>query len=335
MKDSNNTINSNDNKTSKSENIIVFSIMAGIVVLLLAVFGWNSITEWLSRPLIWRNPKDFEITYVGTVYDSFVNQQELHFEVRNETGKYIDEYNLFICFGNSEIEIPSYHSTDLKEGFTDLEIMVDTDGYGSSLFNITEHDLKRLNNNQLKESDFSYKIKYLSSGGKNIIKNSGLIKDIIIIVLSAVLGLAGFGGNIKNKPLRMVLKICALPGVVLAVAVIIVLAIGGGSAGSSKESVDSSIKKRASENYKAAAKLKAGAEMHGDIRSAAQQQKEMDRAMADMISGSNNSLAKDRYKNWATLEAGAKMTGNAREAAKAKSAKESALADIISENKKS
>ena len=60
----------------------------------------------------------------------------------------------------------------------------------------------------------------------------------------------------------------------------------------------------------------------------------MDEALADMVTGSKNSVAKESYKRHAAWEAGAKASGNYRDAARANAAKERNFADLLSDTAK-
>ena len=60
--------------------------------------------------------------------------------------------------------------------------------------------------------------------------------------------------------------------------------------------VDEEYRKRAAEDYARYARHKAGFVAHGNDIEAARTQAQMDRAMADMIAGSKNSIAKERGK---------------------------------------
>ena len=90
--------------------------------------------------------------------------------------------------------------------------------------------------------------------------------------------------------------------------------------------------RRASEEYKRQAGFKAAAEQRGDRAGAARAQREMDKAMADMVGG--NSKAAQRYKQYAGYKAGASMTGRTADAARAQVQTDKAMADMIREAKK-
>ena len=89
-------------------------------------------------------------------------------------------------------------------------------------------------------------------------------------------------------------------------------------------------KNSAAKRYKDAANLKDGYVMQGNTKGAANAQRQMDYAMADMIAP--NSSAAKNYKQVSNFKAGYTMQGNAKGAARAQSQMDSALADMI--NKK-
>ena len=92
----------------------------------------------------------------------------------------------------------------------------------------------------------------------------------------------------------------------------------------------SSYTESAAKRYKDAATLKANYLQQGNVKGAANAQRQMDSAMADMVSP--NSSAARRYKTAADFKSGYTMQGNTAGAARAQSQMDSALADMI--NKK-
>ena len=132
--------------------------------------------------------------------------------------------------------------------------------------------------------------------------------------------------------------------VILGIAVIVLKALTGGSDTSdhtsdtfseSESRCDDYVRKRAAEDYARYAQHKAGFVAHGNDIEAARTQAQMDRAMADMIAGSKNSIAKQSYKNAAGHKAGALIHGNTVEAARAQAQMDKAFADMITGSKNS
>ena len=319
-----------------AENAIAFGIAATIIIGIIAAFGWTSVTTWVKEPLQWKTPERVEITYNGAVPEKASDSEiELCFSIYNSTGKEIDEYYFNVDFGETELNIGLY-GPDIKEyGSTDVSTTVTKSRY--SMHSINESDFYKLKNGTYRDSDMTYKIEYMKSHGEKLISNKGWVKNLIIVAISFVFGLIGFESNIGNPVLRILFKTLGMPGILLVLGVMVVVSFAGGGGApsySNSGSVDNAARQRANERYKRAAQHKAGFEMHGNTREAARAQRQMDEAMADMITGAGNSDAKKRYKQYASWEAGAKMTGNQREAARSQAAKEKAFADILTERMK-
>ena len=150
----------------------------------------------------------------------------------------------------------------------------------------------------------------------------------MIVLAEAGFVILAIGDVIKTKWLRILVKIMSVPGLVVGAIVLFALAFGGSSGSqSSAPSATDHRKKRAAEEYKRAATIKAGAVMRGQTGSAAKAQERMDRAMADMVGG--NSDAARRYKQAANHKAGAVMHGQTDSAAKAQKEMDKAMADMI------
>lgn len=77
---------------------------------------------------------------------------------------------------------------------------------------------KLTNSGQWDNIKASCKIKSLKSHGETIVNNTGLWKDIIIIIISLCLGIIGFLGNIEKQWLRVIFKLCAIPAVLVIIA---------------------------------------------------------------------------------------------------------------------
>lgn len=102
----------------------------------------------------------------------------------------------------------------------------------------------------------------------------------------------------------------------------------GSNSTDSKAAANDAAKKKAAENYKREANLKAGAVAHGNQREAAFAQARMDKSMADMVSGDLST--RNEYSRQAQLKAGHIAHGNTEEAAKCQARMDRLMADMIS-----
>ena len=316
----------------KSENIIIVICMIAITVLTFVIFGWPSIKSWLSTPLIWKGQDSLEVHYFGILPNNNSNEDyNIFLGISNNTNKEIDEYDISFNVEGVKFDYPSYSNSDISAyGITDATISITTSEYPSwGETRVSEKTLEKLLNS--KETDnvkVSCQIKNLKSHGETLVNNTGIYKCIIIVIISLFIGIIGFFGNISAAWLRILLKLFALPAILFAIIAFILIAVfaNSGSA-NSKSAANDAAKKRAAENYKREANLKAGAVAHGNQREAAFAQARMDKSMADMIGGDLS--ARNEYKRQAQLKAGFIAHGNTKEAAKCQAAMDRLMADMI------
>lgn len=328
------------------ENIIVASIMA-VIVLFLGIFvGVDPIKEWLNEPIVWKETEYIEI--IPTRIEE-VQSDKLKIEllILNKSDKDLSSYEFVGIINGDKVPFDSSHDS---ESYNQTYQTFNKDIYLSTnpgrIFRngavVSEDAYNKLLNSSLNEIDFEYKTVRLDgtkANGNNFkFRNNGTVKIILILVISAALGYLGID-KAKQSWLRIILKVCGLPAILLIIILFVVVAIfgsSGNSNGSSSKSTNNTMSRDAENRYKRAANLKAGALGHGNTADAARAQAQMDSAMADMIGASSNNSsmqqAQERYKRAANLKAGAVMHGNKSDAARAQAEMDKAMADMI-ENK--
>ena len=323
----------------KYENIIVFSSMIAIVVFLFVIFGWSSIKSWICSPVFWRGNEKIDVHYLGTIPEKNSDEDYTVFlAFGNNTGEEIDDYEIYLNIEGAECNLKSYNSQDISAfGLTDISFKITTGQYaGFGKIKVSQNTIDTLLTKEAGNSNnITYRIKYLKSNGKKILNNTGLWKDIIIVVLSGVFAFLGFFGDIKNKWLRILFKILALPGIIVLIAILIVMAgasysnspEGRAAAEESRQHQAAANKAKASNEYKSAAHVKAACLARGDYKGAAYAQEKMDKSVADMIGGNGkDSVA---FKNAAHVKAASVARGDYRSAAYAQAEMDKKMADII------
>jgi len=323
----------------KGENIIVIIGMILIVVLAFAIFGWTSIKTWISSPIIWKGQDSLEVHYLGTVpNDELGEEYNIFLGIVNNTGEEIDVYDIIFEVDDIKFDYPSHSNSDIAaHGVTNATILITTSEDPSwGVTKVTEKTLEKLiNSKELDSINVSCQIKSLKSYGKTLVNNTGIYKDIIIVILSLFMGVIGFFGNIKKQWLRIVLKLFAIPAVLVIIAFLILMAYtaysnspeGRAAAEESQRKQEAAQKAKAANEYKSAAHTKAAALARGDYKGAAYAQERMDKSAADMISGSNSD--KVAYKSAAHTKAAATARGDYRGAAYAQAEMDKKMADIL------
>lgn len=323
----------------KNENIIVAVCMLIIVVVIFAVFGWTSIKAWLSEPLIWKGQDSIECHYFGTLPS---NNSETDYEIClgivNNTGKEIDEYDISINIEDIEFDSFGSNKPDISAyGVTDLTLKITTDKHsGLREETVSEKTIEKLLNNFGDENiDISYRIKSLQSDGETIVNNTGIYKDIIIVLISLFMGLIGFFGNIEIQWLRIIMKLLAVPAVLVVIVFLFFIKAsayanapeGRAAAEQNRRQQEETKKREAAHEYKSAAQTKAAAIARGDYKGAAYAQERMDKSAADMLGGSG--AQKNEYKSAAHKKAAASVRGDYKTAAYAQAEMDKKMADII------
>lgn len=325
-----------------SENIIVAIIMVVIILFSVVVIGVEPIKVWLDKPIIWDEPDylDVSLVYVGKNGQYSDDELILKFAIENSSDYFIKEYEILTEINGVEITLnqdASYYTSERrtidKKSIAILDRIATTNsvsGFYSTTFNIDEKTYNELLYGDLDNIKLSYKTVSLYDGDKYLINNNGTFKIILIVIISAVLGAIGIFWA-KEKWLRILLKVCGLPAVLIIILVALIVLIGSRSGGGQGET--SGAFKSAQERYKNAASHKAGHLQHGNTAEAAKAQAQMDSAMADMIgSSSNNSnfrSAQERYKRAAAHKAGHLQHGNTADAARAQAEMDRAMADMM------
>ena len=183
-------------REQKSENIIVLIVMAAVVTLVFVIFGWSSIKKWLDSPIIWTGQDSLSVNYLLTqpkpkTFDDY----SVIFSVQNNTYEEIDEYDATIVIEGVEFGFSSYSHGDMPSlGFRDAEFVITAEDYGGfKTTKVSKAYLDKLLNCENPDNiNIECRIKYLKSNGETLVYNTGIYKDIIIVIISIILGLAGF-----------------------------------------------------------------------------------------------------------------------------------------------
>ncbi len=323
----------------KKENIIVAIIMVVIVLFSVIFIGVEPIKDWLKEPITWDKPEyiDIALTNIET-YDDGVGIEYL---ITNTSGIEFSEYDFITTVNGVKIPIQSFNTGGDLNTSKEKTVILTTDSFPlMSEIPINEETYQDFLNTPLYElkSDFEFNTIHLKGRDENgdnfEFKNNGTVKIILIVAISAVLGYLGID-KVKQPWLRIILKVCGLPAILLIFAIMLFFAFVAGNKGSgeSSDSVNDAKVRNAQARYKEAANQKKGAVALGNKSGAAAAQAEMDKAMADMIAGSSNSTAmrqaQSRYKNAANCKKGAVSRGNKENAAHAQAEMDKALADML------
>lgn len=327
-------------REQKSENIIVLIVMVGMIILSFVIFGWSSIKEWLGSPIFWSGQDSLSFNYLLTQpKPKTYGDYSVIISIFNNTYKEIDEYEATVVIEGVEFNFSSYSHGDMPTlGFRDAEFVITAKDYaGYKATRVSKEYLDKLLNCEDSDSiKIECRIKYLKSNGETLVYNTGIYKDIIIVIISIILGLIGFFGNINIQWLRVIIKLFALPAVVVAIAAIVILLSLGyvyspeGQAESEKScrKHEAEQKAKASSDYKYAAHLKSACLARGDQKGAAYAQERMDKSLADMIS--SKGTAKAKYQSAAHTKAACTARGDEKGAAYAQERMDKSFADMVS-----
>ena len=313
--------------SSKGENFLVALIAIGLIVFALVKFGYNNSKEWLLSPIVWKDPEGYTISLVDKE-DSLVHMK-LTFIISNDTGSDISRGEFYAIVDGNYLRFTSDAIKPYSWAKADVYI---ADSGSAGRF------CKAVYGKQIEEIDPEYHVSYLMNedelrDGDYSFKANRWLKPVLLLVFSALFCFLGISGIVKFQPLRIILKVAGVP--MLLIVIIILAGASGKGAAETSQTGDPGLKdrqRRASEEYKRQAGFKAAAEQRGDRAGAARAQREMDKAMADMVGG--NSKAAQRYKQYAGYKAGASMTGRTADAARAQVQTDKAMADMIREAKK-
>ena len=317
--------------TGTQENVIVGVVAVVLTALLLIFVGWPRIKYWFSTPIIWNDPDYITVKVVDKEETDY--KIDLLIDAFNASANRITSYKLDIVCGSAVYSLNGRYGWG--DGHTLSEqISVRKDGYNAAFF-------KALSGKAVKDIDLDVHVRSLYNKDEKIVKQSGLVKIIVLAVISVVSGLLVAKANIKNQWLRLLLKLLCVPSlVVLFVLMVAVSSSGdsGSSVATGRSVADANARSRAAENYKRQSGHKAGAVMTGRQQDAARAQRDMDRAMADMLvpggsqSDSARKSAAEQYKRAAGHKAGAAIHGNRENAARAQGQMDKAFADMIAAN---
>ena len=281
----------------KSENIVVIASMVAILILLFVLVGWSGIKTWLTTPLVWKGQDSLEVHYYGVLPTKNADEDyKLYLGLENHTNKEITDYEMTFLIGEEEIEYTSLYNNEISAfGITDVTLDITTDGsasYGQTA--VSQTTLQKLMDADADDDLFDCRIRSLTSNDEKVVKNTGLYKVLLTIALSLVLGIIGFFGNIDKQWLRIILKLCALPVVIVCLLLVAAFyAINYANSPEGKAAMEESRqqyvarkKSEAQRKYDQAAHTKAACVARGDHRGAAYAQANMDRAMAEIMKNS-------------------------------------------------
>ena len=317
--------------TGTQENVIVGAVAVLLTVFLFVFVGWDGLKDWFSKPLIWHDPDG--ITAEAQLKEETDDEIQLLIYIDSGFHKRITSYHMDIICGSAVYTIQKTYPGE-GEYLIAKRICVKKDGPDAAFY-------KALSGKDVEDIHLKIHVRELYSGDKKLVKQTGLVKIIGLAVVSVVSGLLVTMANIKNQWLRLLLKLLCVPSLVLLFAVIVLISFAGSSDSSVKtgrSAADANARNRAAEEYKRQSGYKAGAVMTGRPQDAARAQRDMDRAMADMLvpGGSQTDSARKRaaeeYKRQAGHKAGAAIHGNRENAARAQGQMDKAFADMIAAN---
>lgn len=326
-------------KEQKNENVIVAIAIVGIVIFILSVFGWSSIAKFLSTPLFWKGQDSLETKYISTMKNpKTTGGYTVYLELVNNTHKEINDYDISFVIEGEEIEYASYYNDDISAfGLTTLKLDVIDSGVTSFSYGprVSTDTIEKLLNSKAEDVDVTCKIKTLVSDGEKLVSNTGLFKDILIVVLSLICGIIGFFGTVGRQWLRIVLKLLSIPAVLVILVIVAILAFavysntaeGQAAMEESRRKAEQEKKAKAASEYKSASHTRAAAAARGDYKTAAYAQEKMDKSMADMMAGRDANTSK--YKSAAHVKAAATVRGDKKTAAYAQADMDRQMADIL------
>lgn len=309
------------NSERKVENIVVALVSVVGIILLLVFVGFDGIVTWLRLPIVWSDPEYINLMLVDKEIAN--EKMTLTFLVENQSSNDIETYEFYTTLEREVLEMKHLLYADIEPySVSMITKTIANDGKYKRLF-------EKIKDRDVEEIDFSWHAKTLSVDGEDIVKNTGTVKTILLLLISLISGVLVFADCATATWLRVLLKFLMVPGILAIAIVAFIFFALGSSAGSGVASAAASRKKKAAKNYAREVNLKAGALAHGNTKEAAFAQARMDRHMADMISDAPSS-AKAEYKRQANLKAGALAHGNTKEAAKSQAEMDRLMAKMIS-----
>lgn len=322
------------NPNAKSENIIVVITSVVLAVVLLLSVGQSGIEDFFSNPIVWKESDFIKIealNFEPSGYDE--NYGKLNFIITNESEKEISSYEFIADVFGKEIKI---YSTLNLEPYSAVAVYSDV-GSNEAIHHVSDDNkfdsktFEKVKNISAEKLNFKTKHIYDTSGNV-IINNNGKQRIIAVFVPSFIFGLIGFLEIIKTKWLRMVFKFCGMP--VVAVFAIFMLCGYLANSGLAPKTTSNTNANVAKQKYREAANRKRGAVARGDKNAEALAQREMDKAMADVMreNGKVSAASAQKFKNAASNYAGARMSGTKDALASATHNRETAFADMISPN---
>ena len=309
-----------ERRSEKIQDIIVWVVSILTILMLLFTIGFEGIKFWLSTPFVWKEDDTFQVSVVD--WEETEGSMSIRFEVTNSSLQEGVGGNIYVMVPGIPYDALEIFIIDRMDPFEKSVEYVSFSDNGTS-----KHMLKALQGKQIDEFDFEYRLHELRINGEVVKQNHGWFKIIAILIVSILAAVVLHFGWCKSMFLKIVLKLCRVP-IILVVIMLAFVFNAMANAPAQAPTNSDSYKNSAAKRYKDASNLKAGYTMQGNTKGAANAQRQMDSAMADMVSP--NSSAARRYKTAADFKAGYTMQGNAKGAARAQSQMDSALADMIS-----
>lgn len=308
-----------ERRREKIQDIIVWVISVITALVVFFTIGFENVFFWLSTPFTWKEDDTFQVS----VYDweETEDSMRIRFEITNASLQEGVGGSIYAMVPGIPYEALEIFIIDRMDPFEKRIESVSFSDNGTS-----KYILKALQGKQINEFDFDYKLHKLFIDGEVVKQNHGWFKVIIILALSIASALVLYFNLCKNAILKTILKLCRVP-IIIVVVIIAFIFKALGTAPAVAFGGTSSYTESAAKRYKYAATLKANYLQQGNAKGAANAQRQMDSAMADMVSP--NSSAARRYKTAADFKAGYTMQGNTAGAARAQSQMDSALADMI------
>ena len=304
----------------KTENIIVAAISISAILVMLLTIGFEGIIFWLSTPIKWKENDALKISVADMEQSD--DRIRLSFQIENQSSDKVKGAVYVMAPGVVTEALTLYIIDEMKP----YEILKKSESFKSTGSYKTTY--KAFQGKSIDELNLQFRIKELYVNKESVVNNHGWFKLIWILgtaILSAVL----LHFDIcKNSILKILFKLCRIPIIIVFAALIIIFVVATSNTVPANTFDNKSLyKKDAAKRYKRAADFKAGYLAHGNTAGAARAQRQMDAAMADMIS--TDRFDSKRYKAAADFKAGYLAHGDTAGAARAQRQMDSAMANMI------
>lgn len=137
---------------------------------------------------------------------------ELMFAVENHSSYTFSSYSFYVDVEGTILEVGNW-ATNLKP-HSEVVVTKSFSELGSS-----ESLYRKLENRDVEDIDYTYHTKELSEDGEAVVKNIGIVKVILLLVVSLIAGIVVLQDRITIQWLRMVLKVLMIPSILLLLLV--------------------------------------------------------------------------------------------------------------------